>query len=250
MCQAVPHPLLHTQSGMAGSQFAPASGKQGGGRVAGDFHGDQVGQGADAAAALVDHGLWVAAGQQGVEFGAQRGGGFEVAVGPSLLYPALAAAEALNATAANMRWAKPLDVDLLRTLAQTHDALVTVEDGTTMGGAGSAVIEALPRKPSKSHAGAAAGPEGRVHRTRRPGQTCWACKGCDGRRHFSAAIRRSALGAGNWLCGQCAASALLHIGVKERTKARNKKHEQKHEQSLVNAPGFFLEKTAACACGK
>ncbi len=61
----------------------------------------------------------------------------------SLLYPALQAAEALNATVANMRWAKPLDVDLLRTLAETHDALVTVEDGTIVGGAGSAVAEAL-----------------------------------------------------------------------------------------------------------
>ena len=61
----------------------------------------------------------------------------------SLLYPALQAAEALIATVANMRWAKPLDVDLLRTLAETHDALVTVEDGTIVGGAGSAVAEAL-----------------------------------------------------------------------------------------------------------
>lgn len=61
----------------------------------------------------------------------------------TLLYPALQAAEALNATVANMRWAKPLDVDLLLQLAQTHDALVTVEEGALPGGAGSAVLEAL-----------------------------------------------------------------------------------------------------------
>ncbi len=61
----------------------------------------------------------------------------------TLLYPALAAAESLDATVANMRWAKPLDVDLLLSIAKTHEALVTVEEGAIMGGAGSAVIEAL-----------------------------------------------------------------------------------------------------------
>ena len=61
----------------------------------------------------------------------------------SLLYPALQAGEALNASVANMRWAKPLDTELLLELARTHEALVTVEEGCTMGGAGSAVMEAL-----------------------------------------------------------------------------------------------------------
>jgi len=61
----------------------------------------------------------------------------------TLLYPALAAAETLGASVANMRWAKPLDLELLRELAQTHQALVTVEEGCVMGGAGSAVLEAL-----------------------------------------------------------------------------------------------------------
>jgi len=61
----------------------------------------------------------------------------------TLLYPALKAAERLDATVANMRFVKPLDVDLLLTLARTHDALVTVEEGCVMGGAGSAVAEAL-----------------------------------------------------------------------------------------------------------
>jgi len=61
----------------------------------------------------------------------------------TLLYPALQAGEALNATVVNMRWAKPLDTELLATIAATHDALVTVEEGAIMGGAGSAVLEAL-----------------------------------------------------------------------------------------------------------
>ena len=61
----------------------------------------------------------------------------------TLLYPALQAGEALNATVVNMRWAKPLDTELLAHIASTHDAVVTVEEGAVMGGAGSAVLEAL-----------------------------------------------------------------------------------------------------------
>jgi 1-deoxy-D-xylulose-5-phosphate synthase len=61
----------------------------------------------------------------------------------SMLYPALQAAEALDATVANMRFVKPLDRDLLRRLAESHDALVTVEENAVMGGAGSACSEAL-----------------------------------------------------------------------------------------------------------
>ena len=61
----------------------------------------------------------------------------------SLLYPALTAAEALDATVANMRWVKPLDVELLLSIAQDHEFIVTVEEGCRMGGAGSAVMEAL-----------------------------------------------------------------------------------------------------------
>jgi 1-deoxy-D-xylulose-5-phosphate synthase len=61
----------------------------------------------------------------------------------TMLYPALQVGEALNATVVNMRWAKPLDTALLAQIAAHHDALVTVEEGTVMGGAGSAVLEAL-----------------------------------------------------------------------------------------------------------
>ncbi|HEV2609717.1 MAG TPA: 1-deoxy-D-xylulose-5-phosphate synthase [Noviherbaspirillum sp.] len=61
----------------------------------------------------------------------------------TMLAPSLTAAEELNATVANMRFVKPLDVELVKRLAQTHDAIVTVEEGAIMGGAGSAVAEAL-----------------------------------------------------------------------------------------------------------
>jgi 1-deoxy-D-xylulose-5-phosphate synthase len=61
----------------------------------------------------------------------------------SVLHAALAAAEELDATVANMRFVKPLDVELVARLAGEHDALVTVEENVVMGGAGSAVAEAL-----------------------------------------------------------------------------------------------------------
>ncbi|WP_413457724.1 1-deoxy-D-xylulose-5-phosphate synthase [Herbaspirillum huttiense] len=61
----------------------------------------------------------------------------------SLLAPALGAGDKLNATVANMRFIKPLDVELVKQLAASHDALVTVEEGCIMGGAGAAVSEAL-----------------------------------------------------------------------------------------------------------
>jgi len=56
---------------------------------------------------------------------------------------ALKVAEALDATVADMRFIKPLDEALIRQLAETHDYLVTVEENAIMGGAGSAVAEAL-----------------------------------------------------------------------------------------------------------
>jgi 1-deoxy-D-xylulose-5-phosphate synthase len=92
-------------------------------------------------------GVPVQAGLQALPFGKGevRREGKRIAIlafGP-LLYPALQAGEALNATVVNMRWAKPLDTELLAKIAATHDALVTVEEGAMMGGAGSAVLEAL-----------------------------------------------------------------------------------------------------------
>ena len=61
----------------------------------------------------------------------------------SMLTPALAVAEELNASVANMRFVKPLDGDLILSLADTHELLVTVEENVVMGGAGSAVLEFL-----------------------------------------------------------------------------------------------------------
>jgi len=67
----------------------------------------------------------------------------------SMLHPALAAAEELDATVANMRFVKPLDVALVKQLAETHHLIVTVEEHQVMGGAGSAVCEALAQMGSE-----------------------------------------------------------------------------------------------------
>jgi 1-deoxy-D-xylulose-5-phosphate synthase len=61
----------------------------------------------------------------------------------SLVAPALEAAAALDASVADMRFVKPLDVDLLRELAETHQLLVTLEENVIAGGAGAAVAETL-----------------------------------------------------------------------------------------------------------
>ena len=73
----------------------------------------------------------------------RNGAGVAILVFGTLLYPVLQAAQALNATVVNMRWAKPLDTELLLKVASAHEMLVTVEEGAIMGGAGSAVAEAL-----------------------------------------------------------------------------------------------------------
>jgi len=59
------------------------------------------------------------------------------------LAQALQAAEALDATVADMRFVKPLDHGLVAQLARQHDVLVTLEDNAIQGGAGSAVLESL-----------------------------------------------------------------------------------------------------------
>ncbi|NDE04788.1 MAG: 1-deoxy-D-xylulose-5-phosphate synthase, partial [Flavobacteriia bacterium] len=61
----------------------------------------------------------------------------------TLLYPALQVAEKINATVVNMRWAKPLDKDMILSMAAQHQYLVTLEDACVLGGAGSAVCETL-----------------------------------------------------------------------------------------------------------
>jgi 1-deoxy-D-xylulose-5-phosphate synthase len=64
----------------------------------------------------------------------------------SMVTPSLAAAEELDATVADMRFIKPLDDKLVADLAAAHELLVTVEENTIMGGAGSAVMESLCRQ--------------------------------------------------------------------------------------------------------
>jgi len=92
-------------------------------------------------------GVAVQGGLQALPFGKaelrRQGKGVAILAFGTLLYPALEAAEQLNATVVNMRWVKPLDTTLLLQVAQEHSALVTVEEGAIMGGAGSAVGEAL-----------------------------------------------------------------------------------------------------------
>ncbi|MFL9881096.1 1-deoxy-D-xylulose-5-phosphate synthase [Herbaspirillum rhizosphaerae] len=73
----------------------------------------------------------------------REGKGIAILAFGTMVAPALAAGEKLNATVANMRFIKPLDIELVKQLAASHDALVTVEEGCIMGGAGAAVAEAL-----------------------------------------------------------------------------------------------------------
>ncbi len=61
----------------------------------------------------------------------------------SMLAPSMAAAEQLDATVVNMRFIKPLDTELVLQMAREHSLLVTVEENTIQGGAGSAVAECL-----------------------------------------------------------------------------------------------------------
>ena len=61
----------------------------------------------------------------------------------SMLTPALEVGERLNASVANMRFVKPLDMDLVRDLAKSHDVIITIEENSIMGGAGAAVMEAM-----------------------------------------------------------------------------------------------------------
>jgi 1-deoxy-D-xylulose-5-phosphate synthase len=77
------------------------------------------------------------------EAGTRAGAQIAILAFGSMVAPALAAGEALDATVVNMRFVKPLDVATLRTVAQAHDAIVTVEENAVLGGAGSACAEAL-----------------------------------------------------------------------------------------------------------
>ena len=92
-------------------------------------------------------GIPISAGLSTLPFGQgelrRTGKGVAILAFGTLLYPGLQAAVTLNASVANMRWVKPLDTGLLFKLAAEHQALVTLEEGALMGGAGAAVLEAL-----------------------------------------------------------------------------------------------------------
>lgn len=83
----------------------------------------------------------------GIEIGKgeirRQGRGVAILAFGTLLAAALEAGAALEATVANMRCVKPLDLDLIRSLAQTHDHLVTLEENAVIGGAGAEVARAL-----------------------------------------------------------------------------------------------------------
>jgi len=73
----------------------------------------------------------------------EGGSGLALLVFGTLLSPALKLAERLDATVVNMRFIKPLDLDLLLAIAARHRALVTLEENAVAGGAGAAIAEAL-----------------------------------------------------------------------------------------------------------
>jgi 1-deoxy-D-xylulose-5-phosphate synthase len=79
----------------------------------------------------------------------RQGKGVAILAFGAMLKPALEAGEALDATVVNMRFVKPLDVELVKRMAASHHLIVTVEEHQIMGGAGSAVCEVLASSPKK-----------------------------------------------------------------------------------------------------
>ena len=73
----------------------------------------------------------------------REGSGIAILAFGSMVAPALSAAESMDATVADMRFVKPIDVDLIVATAKTHSLLVTVEENAQQGGAGSAVGEVI-----------------------------------------------------------------------------------------------------------
>lgn len=80
----------------------------------------------------------------------KRNSGIAILLFGSLLNQAQAAASELNATLVNMRFVKPLDEELIREIASTHQLLVTLEDNAVCGGAGSGVNEFLNKESIKT----------------------------------------------------------------------------------------------------
>lgn len=81
----------------------------------------------------------------------RKGNGIALLAFGSMLEAAMNAGEELNATVVNMRFVKPLDEALIKTIASSHDLLVTIEENVVMGGAGSAVNELLANYGLNTH---------------------------------------------------------------------------------------------------
>ncbi len=92
-------------------------------------------------------GAAIAPGLETIEIGKgvvrRQGKGVAILAFGSMVASALGAADELNATVADMRFVKPLDAALVAQLANSHELVVTIEEGCVMGGAGSAVAEAM-----------------------------------------------------------------------------------------------------------
>lgn len=73
----------------------------------------------------------------------RRGSSIAILAFGSMVTPALEVAEKLNATVVDMRFVKPLDEETIGDMAAQHQLLVTIEENSLMGGAGSAVNEFL-----------------------------------------------------------------------------------------------------------
>ena len=64
----------------------------------------------------------------------------------NMLEPSIKAGNELGATVIDMRFIKPLDDDLIIKIANTNKKLISIEDNTITGGAGSAINELLQRE--------------------------------------------------------------------------------------------------------
>lgn len=71
----------------------------------------------------------------------RHGHNIAILVFGTLIYPALEVAKELNATVCNMRFVKPLDVDLIQEIYSTHKYIITLEENVIIGGAGSSVVQ-------------------------------------------------------------------------------------------------------------
>ena len=79
----------------------------------------------------------------------REGKGIAILAFGTMLQAAMEVSEELDATVVNMRFVKPVDVDMILKMADSHDLLVTVEENTVQGGAGNAVTETLLKNNRK-----------------------------------------------------------------------------------------------------